>query len=96
MTWLVAIALAGSVFAALWALKVPRGGREAIGAAIMVGIAAVPMEGSAMNLRSAQAAPARLIATTPPLAAAMRRSSRICSSFVHGDSPPWGLPSWPM
>jgi len=73
VTWLVAIALAGSVFAALWALKVPRGGREAIGAAIMVGIAGYAFQASP-DLPGAPRAAAERISGDPAALVADRKA----------------------
>ena len=46
MSWLAMIGLAALTFAALLALKVPRAGREAVGAAILLGIAGYALQGS--------------------------------------------------
>ena len=73
MTWAIVITLAALVFAAMWLLGAPRAGREAIGAAILLGIAGYAFQANP-GLSGAPKAAVQKISGDPAALVAGRQS----------------------
>lgn len=73
MSWLIVAAMAALVFAAMWALGAPRAGREAMGAAILLGVAGYAFQASP-GLSGAPKAAAQKISGDPAALVAGRQS----------------------
>jgi cytochrome c-type biogenesis protein CcmH len=73
MTWFGVIVLAMLAFAATLAMKVPRGGRETIGTALLLGIAGYGLQGSP-GLSGASKAPAQTLSGDPAAMVARRQA----------------------